>query len=144
MNGMFGCIDAGFWNSNTNVLFIPNENFDRRNSVYPCSPMVLSRSINSVVLIAQNDKLGEVCVCDALKRNVFPIRMTTNTSVLFNEKLEDLKGYKFTALIDETIVGNKMTGIMEKQLIMTIAERQNASFEGKLKILPLLCSYSYY
>lgn len=107
---------------------------DRNQAVNPCSVAVQTRSINSLIVYTDDNKVIRVVKCSILDSEIKMLNLTHITDKLFDDKLRDMKGYSYSAILnlnDKSIKSSQgKVHSLETNLMETIARKQNA----KLKI----------
>ncbi|KAL7040835.1 hypothetical protein ACKWTF_000534 [Chironomus riparius] len=140
-NGIFGCIDTPFWSSTSNVVFLTTKK-DQSNitKTYLFSIAVRTRSINSVIVSINDNKIDKIIKCNIFHNTIEVLNLTHNTDVLFDDKLRDMDGYLYSTIIisnhERLDRLQSSTQKLKNRLIQTIASTQNA----KLKITEQLAT----
>ncbi|CAG9797830.1 unnamed protein product [Chironomus riparius] len=128
--GLFGCVDSGFWSTQSNVIFVPSSSrINSQNIANPCRILTLTRTLNFIIPNFENGKITSIYKGDILSKSCTITSFTYDTSKLFSNKLNDMQGYTYTA------IGNKADKLLlpEIQLMDTIATAQNARLNVSLR-----------
>ncbi|CAG9809570.1 unnamed protein product [Chironomus riparius] len=128
VNQLHGCMDFGFWTPLTNTLVIFPVDVHLIED-YQCVSQILtgSKTLNYVIPYIHAGKITNIFKGDILFKKVDVISFTTDTDLLFNDKLSSMNGYGYTAITytQEMLKNNKLF-MPEVFLLETIAKQQNA------------------
>ena len=117
------------------MLVIPPENVLNLNDYsYPGHVLLTAKTLNFIIPYIHEKKIIGLYRGDVLFGKFDIINPTTATDILFNDKLTDMKGYEYTALVntmDSRLVQMDNKFLLPETLFLeTIAEKQNAKYDS--------------
>jgi len=122
---------------------------DIQDIVYPNEILKSSRTLNFIIPYIQNGKILGLYKGNTLKseEESGTLGDSTDTDVLFDEKLVDMKGYAYKTIVNRNdnrlIVTDDKLFLTEIQLMETIAEKQNAKLNVRLSNLTMTDEFEY-